>query len=492
MRKVSSLRRIAVLPALLLAALSAPAMSVAQEGIPVVKATRPVVSIREGDTLRRDVWTLAPELNPDVYTVDLEDGKPTTVAFITDVDSVSFLVEEGGQYEFVIEHGEDRCLTRIVGMRAVPAAVFDARYQAAHRGKISVEIPEVYELVNVAIAMTSTGLSDSTLVYHHSDYYEAVRAWFDPYREHPALLALDEVLARNRASYARLKMNGYAFEFDEDGRIVQSEVYDRTSFRSERSNSLRPYIPRLQEFADLSNFREFYRRNEPTYADQIAFYEQEADVEAMLAWLDGNFPASSGYDTYKVIFSPLVAYSQSATWLESNGFRELQAHVNYPYPRDVARATRENPLSKEAETVYRGSIVFTELNHGYINPEADRYGDRVTRAISQRDHWVDAGRESNYYPGIATFNEYMNWALVSLRVVDLAPAAEQATLIGMVDGMMVNGRGFPEFAAFDAFLVDLYRNRSPGQTVADLYPRIIEWFESENGSRIEPSPTPRE
>ena len=33
---------------------------------------------------------------------------------------------------------------------------------------------------------------------------------------------------------------------------------------------------------------------------------------------------------------------------------------------------------------------------------------------------------------------------------------------------------------FDRFLIDLYVSRKPGQTLADLYPQIIEWFEREN------------
>jgi hypothetical protein len=48
--------------------------------------------------------------------------------------------------------------------------------------------------------------------------------------------------------------------------------------------------------------------------------------------------------------------------------------------------------------------------------------------------------------------------------------------------MMTKDRGFPRFAAFDAFLVDLYRNRKSEQTVAELYPQIIKWFEKENAA----------
>jgi hypothetical protein len=194
------------------------------------------------------------------------------------------------------------------------------------------------------------------------------------------------------------------------------------------------------------------------------------------------------YDSHKIVFSPLVAYNQSATWMEDHGFRELQAHVNHPYAEDVSRWRARAPLSPAALVLLRSEIVFTELNHGFINPFADTFGDRAARAVRDRARWVDPARGADYYADAAAFNEYMNWALVSLWVTDVAPAGEDAPLIEIVDRMMTRSRGFPGFAAFDAFLVDLYRHRAPGQTVADLYPRIFEWFE-QPPSAPAPGPT---
>ena len=93
---------------------------------------------------------------------------------------------------------------------------------------------------------------------------------------------------------------------------------------------------------------------------------------------------------------------------------------------------------------------------------------------------MEKSRDPGYYAGIATFLEYMNWGLVSLRIADYAPRDEQDQMIASIDWIMTGRRGFPQFAAFDKFLVDLYRTRKRGQTVADLYPQIIEWFEKGN------------
>lgn len=451
----------------------------AEGALPTLRSTRPVVSIRQGSALSTDSWRLAPEVKPDVFDAEILDGKPTTVTFLSDVDSIRFEVAEGSTHDFVIEHGADRCFTRIVGVRVVPMAVFDEAYRAKHRGTITAEIPEAYELVNIVLAMTPTGIADSNLVYQQSSYYRDVRAWFDPYRGHAAVAALDSMLVLNRNHYFSLKMNGYSFELDAKGRLVPSKIYDRTGFGGERRNTLRPFLSQLQSFADTTRFRSFYERNRPVYEAQVAFYRDSADVKAMLAWLNRNFPKSGGYDSNRIIFSPLVAYNQSATWLESHGFQELQAHVNFPYPGDWKRRAGI-VLSKEAETVTRGHIVFTELNHGYINPEADKHAPRVMKAISNRDRWVDPARGQGYYGGIAAFNEYMNWGLAGLRVVDIAPLEDQPTLLTLIDDMMTKRRGFPMYAEFSRFLVDRYRGRKKGESLADLYPDIIAWFEARN------------
>jgi hypothetical protein len=450
----------------------------AQDKLPVIKSTSSIVSIQDGEQYRANIWRLVPEIKPDVYEVQLKDGKPHRVTFITDLESISFWVELGKKYDFIIQRGEDLCYTQIVGVKFVPAAVFDQKYQSAYRGRMLVEIPEVYELVNIAIAMTPIGIEDRNLVYKDSDYYKRVREWFDKHKEHPLLASLEAELRQDVGRYFSLKMNGYAFEFDSRGKIVQSPIYDRTGFRGDARNTLRPFLTQLQSFSDETSFREFYKQNAATYKEQIAFYRDTADIGEMKKWLDKNFPSSSGYDTYKIIFSPLVAYNQSTTWFESNGFRELQPHVNFPYPQDVKRSYE--PGSEAGQNVFRGNIVFTEINHGYINPEAEKYSDRIMKAISNRNRWVARSRGPGYYAGMGTFNEYMNWGLVSLRLIDYAPKDEQAKMIAAIDQMMTVRRGFPMFIEFDKFLVNLYRNRPPGKTIASLYPEIIAWFEKNN------------
>jgi hypothetical protein len=461
-----------------LALVAAPAH--ARQDLPVVRSTVNVLSIRDGAELRAGSWTLAPEANPDVYEAALVRGRPHRVTFLTDVDSIGFLVEVGKHYDFVVERGGVRHLTRIVGTRHTPAAEFDEAYRRANRGTTHVEVPEAYELVNVAIAMTPTAIADPGLIYKEGPYYAAVRQWFDRHAGHPAVAMLDSALRRNQGSYFTLKMNGRAFDFDRRGRLVRSAVYDRTGFTGERSNALAPFAARLDDFARATSFRAFYARHRPVYDAQVAFYRDTADIAAMRRWLERQFPGQRPYDSFRIVFSPLVAYNQSVTWLESNGFKELQPHVNFPYAADLAARAGLGGLTDSAAKVYRGNIVFTEINHGYINPEADGHAARVARAIADRNFWVDSAKGPGYYGGNAAFNEYMNWVLVNVRYVDVAPAGERAAMTDAVERMMVR-RGFPRFPAFSRWLTARYAARRPGETVASLYPEIIGWFERRGG-----------
>jgi hypothetical protein len=448
------------------------------EKLPIVKSNTSLITIKDGENLAINSWALAPDARPDVYRASLINGKAHNVIFYTDIDSIQFYVELGKKYDFIIIHGKDSCYTRIEGTRFVPSAVFDKNYQTRHKGKINVEIPEIYELVNIAIAVTPYAINDKYMVFKKSSYYESVREWFDKYQNHTLIVKLDSLLSENSNRYFSLKMNGYAFEYDDKNQIVNSTVYDRTSFPNERVNSIRPYLQSFQSFSDETGFREFYKENKLFYQQQIKFYKDTANVIEMKSWLDDNFPSSNDYDSYKIIFSPLVAYSQSFTWFNSNGFKELLAHVNYPYLSDFKKIQAN--VSNQTLNIYRGNIAFTEINHGYINPEADKYSEQISKAISNRNTWIESTRALNYYSGNAIFTEYMNWALVSLRILDYVPKDQQDYLIKRVESMMIKNRGFIRFSEFNSFLMNLYKKRGSRQTLADLYPLIIEWFEKNN------------
>jgi hypothetical protein len=456
--------------------------SASPANVPVVLDTdQAVITYTESNGNRRS-WRLNPSLNPDTLEVLVRDGQRERVCFISERAEACFDTAIGDIHDFVIVRDGIAHNTRIVGVRDVPAAVFSPAYQAEHRGRIEMLVPEAYELVNVAIALTDHAAANPGLVITDTDYYRDVEAHFGALRAHPFVQALNARMTENAPSYFDLKMNGYAFEYEASGRIVRSSVYDRTGFSGYTTNALLPLLADMQAFSDASNFREFYAAHRQFYASQIAYLRDSVDSGGMLRWLQSQFPAVRRYDGVKVIFSPLVGYSQSLTTFDYDGYRELQPHVNFPYGRLRA-------LSPRGQAIYAGLILFTEMNHGFIGPTADNYFAEIDAAIGSRDLWIDDTKSGGYYADDSSlFNEYMNWGLISLYDHDLMSGADFAIAKAGVERAMVEGRGFRKFGEFNQTLVDLYLNRAPGQTVADLYPAIIAWFAAQSAGGAAQAP----
>jgi hypothetical protein len=420
----------------------------------------------DGETRVR-VWNLDATLNPDVYTATVAAGATHDVCFVSGPESLCRRISSGGQSDFVITHEGVDYPTRIV--TRLPAAVFDAAYQEANRGRIQVLVPEVYELVNIAIALTPKGRDDRFLISKEGPYYEAMMSHFGGHLDHPLLAALEDDMARDVFNYFKLKTNGYAFEFDGQNRLIRSSVYDRIGFGSEAENYLLPYLALLQDFADKTDFRAFYKVRASDYEAQIQYYSDQIDVAEMLGWLQASYPAVRPYDGVKILFSPLVASSQSLSTLESNGYRELQPHVNFPYPSES-----DSRLTAKNVALRRGLILFTEMNHGFINPVgAD--AQAAAAAFAGREVWATSGTSSDAYRTASSlFNEYVNWSLASLYFSDQADPENLDSMIASLETTMGH-RGFRQFGSFNQQFLKLYRERAPGVTVADLYPELIRW-----------------
>lgn len=85
----------------------------AQENLPIIKSNVNVISIEDGGELRKDSWNLAPEAKPDIYETSVKPGQKKKVTFITDADKISFDVEAGKRYDFIIQKGDAMCYTQI-------------------------------------------------------------------------------------------------------------------------------------------------------------------------------------------------------------------------------------------------------------------------------------------------------------------------------------------------------------------------------------------
>lgn len=410
---------------------------------------------------------------PNPFEYAFEEG--TKWQFILPKDTIKLVLEKNNliHIDIVREEKNDTIRMRFKVIDKVKKVTFDDNFKKQNFGTIKVEIPAVYELMNVLMAISPTGIKDDNMVYHSSKYHKMTQIFFQDYKNQRAVKIVDSLLKQNQ--YYELKMDSYAFRFDKHKKIVGDQNYHIINWGNENSIS-KELLNAMNDFSQKSNFTQFYKSQKTIYKEQITFFEQKLELRKMITWLEKNFPTQK-YQSYKVILSPLVYANQSAQNLEDNGFKEAQAHVNFPY-FDQTRSQ----LFPKTYNLTRGNIVFTELNHSFINPEADKYRKQITEIFTDLSIWEEKGKPADfgYKSPMSCFNEYMNWGLVSLYLNDYGNPEDLQKAINYVEERLTDYRGFRKFKEFNTFLLKIYRQKSQQQTISGLYPQIIDWFKNNN------------
>ena len=85
----------------------------AQKKLPTLKTNKNSINIKEGNSEYKDIWTISPEVNPDVFVTNPFFGTKK-IMFYSDIDSISFTVKPNRKYDFIILlNGKDKAYTQI-------------------------------------------------------------------------------------------------------------------------------------------------------------------------------------------------------------------------------------------------------------------------------------------------------------------------------------------------------------------------------------------
>lgn len=396
-------------------------------------------------------------------------GKTNEVGFYSENDSVKFKLapKDSIPLTFVINK-KDSISVLVIGKSN--SAEFSDAYIQKQKGKYKVYAPKVHELVNIAIALTEVGAKDNNMIPKGFDYYERVMAYFEPYKSHPLIDSLNNHITeaygmsgKTYEYYYNIRMNANIYSY-KDGKIVNDSPYKRMSFGED--NYLNNLLPLLEDFSEKSKFNEFYKANETYYKSLIDDYYKLVPVDKMWQWIENKFLVK--HDSYKIYFSPLVGGAHSTKTFKDNGFSETLMFVNGPtLPDQYSEKEKEAILSR---------IVFTEIDHNYVNPTTNKYPE-INSLLKPLNCWNKS--EQGYGSSYATFNEYMTWSVFTLYLYDnFNEEVFNKRNTALENFMMSKSRGFIKFKSFNRYVLDWYK-KNPNVSLEKLYPEVIQWIKKQ-------------
>ena len=134
-------------------------------------------------------------------------------------------------------------------------------------------------------------------------------------------------------------------------------------------------ISLINDFIEKSNFRDFYKSHSAIYNSIIANYSTYYMLDTMKAFLEkeSGIVAQSNNEKYKIILSPLVN--------RMNCHRDIDSVTKADFPT-LAISLIENDskeISNQADRATEIHTIFTEMDHGYVNPITDQLSKSVEK-----------------------------------------------------------------------------------------------------------------
>lgn len=349
---------------------------------------------------------------------------------------------------------------------------FNEAYKHAHENKITIEIPEVSELANILMAISDVGLKDSNMINMKIPYHNEVLKWFLKYKNEPIIKTIDSLQeindkANNYFLYYNLKMNACGYYFNKEENIVLDSVILKWGFYDE-DDAIEKNLIAIENFAEKSNFRQFYSNHKEYYDSLTTDYKKHVSVLKMKHWLESQFPNKIDY--YIITFSPLVNGAHSTNSFYGNDFSVAVMFV----------APFSHSSVSPSDEIHYDRLLFTEIDHNYVNRASYEYKDNINYIFRDRKKWKGSNGEidSAYPNGLSVFNEYMTWAVFTLYCYDNYSHTDFDRAILYVENYMEQRRGFIQFAAFDKALLNLYKHNKSREKVYDLFPDILQWCAS--------------
>ena len=343
-----------------------------------------------------------------------------------------------------------------------PSANFSDSYISQHRDNYFIEIPEVYELANIIMAVKYQYSNTHHFIEKNTSYFKSVIDHFSAFKSTELFNQFNYSETDLIDNYS-FRDNSYMYIFKE-GQIISSNIYLRDIWST---NNFEKHLNEIQAFSEESDFQNFYNNNLEYYNSHIALYDSLIPIRHMWNWLETNF--TSKYDCYKIIISPLSTGSHSTTSYETDEYKETLMFVQ--------------GLHKEIDSFDSTNIalniryVFTEIDHNYVNPATDKYRNELYNSMTDLDKWRRKNQANELYSNAyKIFNEYMTWAVYDLYIFDCYSQSIFKNMQNTTGSYMEDNRGFIKFREFENYLISLFKNRTEDKKFEDFYPEIMDWI----------------
>lgn len=324
---------------------------------------------------------------------------------------------------------------------------------------ISVEYPETYELANIVLALTEYGKTDKWEVRQGFDYYNKVQEYFKPVNEHPLLDSVN--YSRERwEEYLSFRTDSYAFIFDENNQLKRkSDFYANKGFQP-----FDDHLELINDFVQKSKFRDFFAQNKEYYNAVSDKYKKTQYLNEMREFLMEEFGEQySNDEKYNIVLSPFVYRMACHRDIDSTTSADFITIPNYVLSDTIS--TNEKDIATSIHNL------FTEMDHGYVNPTTNQWKDLVVKNFDGNLWDNKSGYNENDEFGV--YNEYMTWAVYDIFLKKYFPSL--ADEVGLNWSFQNDSRGFEYSQLFTQQLLTLYKQKKENETLKDLYPKMLEW-----------------
>lgn len=311
---------------------------------------------------------------------------------------------------------------------------------------------------NIILASTEYGITDEWEVHKKTDYYQEILKYFEPMKNHPLLDSVN--YSREKwEDYLSFRTDAVAFSFDNNGKLKRYFVF----YANNGHDPFDRNLDLVNDFVLKSNFRKFYQEHKNFYNSLIHNYGSYNYLDETVLFLDTNIGRQTTLKegaVYAIVLSPLV--------LRMNCHRALSDSVEADFPSATENFINGVNNNNDIEgRLNSNHLIFTEKDHGYINPITSKRIDLVNSNFNTK-YWDN----NSGYDGYNSFNEYMTWAVYELFLEEQFP--EYAKRLSTYWQYQNANRGFFAQNLFSDKLNELYKNNK-GQAFENIYEPLLKW-----------------